>query len=113
MQKQYIYDATLVKVVDGDTIDVLVDLGFNIHRQVRLRLANINAYEMKDEKGPMAKALAVKFFDGVESFQVLTEKDPGSYDRYTATVRKSEDTETLNDYMVREGGAVVYKYKWS
>ena len=44
----FIYQATLVKVVDGDTIDVTLDLGFNVllHNQ-RVRLAGIDTPESR------------------------------------------------------------------
>ena len=32
------YKFTVVKVVDGDTIDALVDLGFSVHKKIRVRL---------------------------------------------------------------------------
>lgn len=59
----FIYECTLVKVVDGDTIDVTLDLGFNVllHNQ-RVRLAGIDTPESrtrnKEEKvlGLAAKA---------------------------------------------------------
>ena len=38
----YTYNATVTKVVDGDTIDALVDLGFDTWKQVRIRLNGIN-----------------------------------------------------------------------
>lgn len=109
---EYTYKANLIKVIDGDTIDVEVDLGFNIKRKIRLRLADINAFEMKEANGPAAKQLAQSWFEGLESFIVTTQKDPGSYDRYTAKVTRDGDEESLNDFMVNNGGAVPYKYKW-
>ena len=41
----YEYSAALMGVVDGDTVDVTVDLGFRIHREIRLRLAGIDTHE--------------------------------------------------------------------
>ena len=41
----YKYSAKLIKVVDGDTVDLLVDLGFHIQTKIRFRLANIDAPE--------------------------------------------------------------------
>jgi len=43
------YKAQIVKVVDGDTIDVSVNLDFNISVKIRVRLAGINTPEMKDK----------------------------------------------------------------
>ncbi len=38
----YEYKATMVKIVDGDTVDVSIDLGFDIHYNSRVRLYGIN-----------------------------------------------------------------------
>ena len=41
----YNYKAKVVKVVDGDTVDLLIDLGFNISTKIRGRLAYVNTPE--------------------------------------------------------------------
>jgi len=41
------YHATVVRVVDGDTIDALVDLGFSTFKKVRIRMMGINAPESR------------------------------------------------------------------
>src|SRR6056297_56934 len=41
----YEYRAQIDEVVDGDTIDVVVDLGFNMRRDIRLRLAGVDTAE--------------------------------------------------------------------
>ena len=43
MKPQYIYKATVTKVVDGDTVDLLVDCGFNIIRKERIRFYGVDA----------------------------------------------------------------------
>lgn len=43
----YLYKVTLVKVVDGDTVDLNIDLGFNLKQQLRFRLYGINTPEKK------------------------------------------------------------------
>jgi micrococcal nuclease len=40
---QYIYQATLERVVDGDTVDVVIDLGFSTFRRERIRLYGVDA----------------------------------------------------------------------
>lgn len=47
----YEYNAIIKKVVDGDTLDVDVDLGFGVKITQRLRLARIDAYETRAIKG--------------------------------------------------------------
>lgn len=55
------YNAKVIRVVDGDTVDALVDLGFSTFKKVRIRMMGINAPESRtrdlEEK---AKGLAAK-----------------------------------------------------
>ena len=41
------YSCTIVKVIDGDTVDVTIDCGFNIHIKERVRLSGIDAPESR------------------------------------------------------------------
>ncbi len=43
----YLYRARPVHIIDGDTIDVLIDFGFQLHQKVRLRLLGINTPEIR------------------------------------------------------------------
>ena len=43
----YTYEAKVLKVVDGDTIDALIDLGFDMHKSIRVRLVGINSPESR------------------------------------------------------------------
>ena len=52
----YTYQAKLIEVVDGDTVDLLIDLGFGVHVKERCRLYGIDAPEMPTEAGKAAKA---------------------------------------------------------
>ena len=46
MSKKYLYEAVLIRVVNGDTIDAWIDLGFGISIRRRIRLWGIEAPEM-------------------------------------------------------------------
>ena len=43
----YEYKCELIKVVDGDTVDVLIDVGFSTYRKERVRLYGINTPECR------------------------------------------------------------------
>ena len=43
----YKYNAKLIRVIDGDTVDALIDLGFNVWVKKRIRLYGINAPETR------------------------------------------------------------------
>jgi len=47
IKEQYLYKGQLLKTVDGDTIDVLISLGFNISFKCRLRLYGVNTPETR------------------------------------------------------------------
>lgn len=47
LEQKYLYDAELIRVVDGDTIDAWIDLGFNITVRRRIRLWGIDAPETR------------------------------------------------------------------
>lgn len=115
----YEYLATPVRVVDGDTVDVAVDLGFRIGMTMRLRLYGINAPEMKTPAGAPAKA---HLADLIESslvdgrLLIHTQKDrTEKYGRYLATLfapngptDRDGDPISINDLMVAHGHAVPY-----
>ncbi len=52
----FTYQAKLIEVIDGDTVDLLIDLGFGVHVKERCRLYGIDAPEMPSEAGKAAKA---------------------------------------------------------
>ena len=116
----YTYKAKLDRVVDGDTIDVDIDLGFDIKVKKRVRFVGINAPESRtrdlEEK---AKGLAAK--DRVKA--ILAENDIftiesqeiGKYGRVLGKIYLSridgKDCLTqicLNDQLIKEGHAVEY-----
>jgi len=51
MSRIHIYQAKIVEVVDGDTFDLMIDLGFNTFTKQRMRLYGIDAPEMRSQAG--------------------------------------------------------------
>ncbi len=112
--KLYWYRAELLSVTDGDTIKVRVDMGMRNYRDVVLRIGNINAPEKRGdtkEAGLLSKAAATSWLEG-KRLVVRTERDPGSYDRYTAEVFDADSGQCLSEFMVKSGYAAAYHYKW-
>ena len=111
MSVDYRYKAKILRVVDGDTVDVLIDLGFNIHVKERLRLAGIHAPAtrttdlVEKEKGFRSKDWLEEKLAGAVKIIVETRK-VGKYGRYIATIYA--DGEDLNKAMVDEGLAELY-----
>jgi len=68
----YIYKAELVRVVDGDTVDLIIDLGFDTLRKERFRLYGIDAPEMNTQEGKVAKAWLENALMPLEAIYVQT-----------------------------------------
>lgn len=60
----YVYRASLVKVIDGDTIRALVDCGFFVFKQCDIRLLGINCPEINTPEGKRAKEFTIHFMAG-------------------------------------------------
>jgi micrococcal nuclease len=110
------YVRKVENVVDGDTIDVLIDLGFDILFQSRVRLAGIDTPESrtKDLKekalGLESKEYLKKHIKDAKSVVIKTEKMDSSekYGRILGWVYINGDTESLNDKMINDGYAWGY-----
>ena len=106
----YIYKGKVIKVVDGDTVDIAVDLGFGVKMIQRFRLYSINAPEMRGEDRALGKA-AKQFLTELiidKPIMVKTYKDEqGKYGRYLADLY-TVDMECINEIMVKNGHAVEY-----
>lgn len=114
----YTYKAHCYNVVDGDTADLDLDMGLKVHVKERVRLAGIDTPEIhgvkKDseeyKKGMLAKEEVERLILN-KNIIVQTEKDKtGKYGRYIAHVYFDEQSESLNDYLVKNGFAVAVKY---
>ena len=86
-----VFRARCQNVVDGDTADLLVDLGFHSFRVERLRLLNIDAPEMRKEsyeQGVVAKAVlkSILMAEGEWPLKIVTKKDPDNFGRWLAEI---------------------------
>ena len=107
--ERYFYDAKVLKVTDGDTMDVLIDLGFYVFTECRLRLDGINTPESRT-KDLKEKALGLKAKEFTQNFlkdsqcQVKVRKK-GKFGRWLAEVfvgKKSLNEELLKANLARE-----------
>lgn len=107
----YTYKAEVIRVVDGDTVDFMVDLGLNQFRQIRVRLYGINAPEVRgDERqaGLASKAFLEEFIRDRDGLYIKTFKDKkGKYGRYLADiyVKAANTWHNVNTVMVSQGFA--------
>ena len=105
--------AKLIKVVDVDTVDALIDCGFSTFKKERIRLHGINAPESrtrnKEEKirGLLSKDY-LKSNCYVGSTIRLKSKERGKFGRILGVIYKEDDTISMNQIMCEEGFAVPY-----
>ena len=120
----YTYNAKVVKVVDGDTIDALVDLGFDTWKQVRIRMQGINAPESRtrdlEEKklGLAAKARLKEILKENKNKFILISHGVGKYGRclgeiFVENTPGGQDLYpylevSVNRVLINEGHAVEY-----
>lgn len=110
----YEYRATCRAVVDGDTLDARIDLGFHAALDMRLRLAGLDTDELRSPD-PAKRAMAQRAKERVAillppgaPFTVRTLKDATEkYGRYLAVVILPDGTD-MNALLVREGLARSY-----
>lgn len=93
--KLYTYKAYLEKVVDGDTLRVVLDLGFGIFHKEILRLKGINAAEMSSLQGQDSAAALRRILRDVE-FLIIKSNKVDIYGRYVADVFFGQEGESLN-----------------
>jgi micrococcal nuclease len=110
------YVKKVTKVVDGDTIDVDIDLGFDISFSSRVRLAGIDTPEsrtsdkMEKALGLEAKAYLKNAIDNAKTVVIKTEKIDSSekYGRILGWVFLDGSTRSINDQMITDGYAWGY-----
>lgn len=120
----YEYNAVVDRVVDGDTIDCTIDLGFSTWKKIRVRLEGINAPESrtrdKEEKakGLITKARLIEILNYNDNKCVLQVSGLGKFGRALASVYvtslspASENSSitliNVNQQLITEGLAVEY-----
>lgn len=84
------YKAHCTRVVDGDTYDVTVDLGFNILHKIRLRLRGVDTPEVFGPNTSEAGKVASEYVRSIlenKDVQITTYKiQPTTFNRYEADV---------------------------
>ena len=108
------YNATVVKIIDGDTVDALVDVGFSIMTKKRIRFRGINTPESrtrdKEEKvrGLAAKDRVVELLSENDNKFVLKSYGVGKYGRCLGELFVDTHEESINQVLINEGHAVEY-----
>ncbi len=118
----YTYRAAMVRVVDGDTVDLQIDLGFYMKADLRFRIAGIDTPELRggtpetkaaarDAKRRVMELLEPNAYDDTYPLIIHTKK-ADSFGRWLATVQyPGPDGQlfSLGATLIAEGHAVEYK----
>ena len=116
----YTYNIQLIRVIDGDTIDANIDLGFDISVKKRIRFMGINTPESRtrdlEEKarGLAAKDRVCQLLAGCNKIQLISH-GVGKYGRCLGELhldivdgKERLTLENLNQLLIKEGHAVEY-----
>ena len=114
----YEYRCTVVKIIDGDTVDVDIDLGFGVWmKKQRIRMYGIDTPESRtrdlEEKkyGLAAKAYLTGMLDDEAGIILKTYKDKeGKFGRILGELWRTTNyaDQSINEYMVEKSHAVEY-----
>ncbi len=105
----YEYQARIISVYDGDTVNAEIDLGLETHRLIKIRLYGINAPEMVGETrmaGLTARdALRARILDKTVIIHTIKDRTE-KYGRYLGEI--IDGGGNVNNWMVDSGHAVTY-----
>lgn len=114
----YVYRCKVVKIIDGDTVDVDIDLGFGVWmKNKRVRLYGIDTPEsrtrdLKEKKyGLAAKQFLTNMLDDPGGIVLKTHKDKtGKFGRILGELWRTTDfaDQSINNYMIEKHHAVGY-----
>lgn len=103
----YRYQGQITRVIDGDTVDIVIDLGLRITANVRARLWGINTPE-RGQQGYNEAGDYLIFRTAGKTLAVETHKDPDNFGRWLI-VLIDDSGKCINDDMVTLGHAVEYR----
>ena len=113
---KYEYTAKLERVVDGDTCDALIDLGFNTWVKKRIRFKGVDTWECRtrdlDEKkkGLAAKAFTKDLLENSDDgkFSIIS-YGTGKYGRVLGELFVKGHEKSVNDLLLENGHAYEYE----
>lgn len=111
MKQEYRYKCRVINVVDGDTVDAIVDLGFSVFTKARLRLSGVDTPELhsKSEDSRILAKKAKEFLAThlLDRDALLETQTKDKYGRYLG-VFYTEDGLDVNKMLIDEGYAISY-----
>ena len=117
----YQYNAKVLRVIDGDSYVLEIDLGFEVFKRTKARLYGVDTYEtygVKKEseeyaKGKAATEFVEKWFEG-KTLVITSHKAPtflkGKYGRWLVDI-VDQDGNVLSEALITEGHGVAESYQ--
>ena len=115
MKPDYTYKAHIDSIVDGDTVDATVDVGFKMTAKLRLRLLGVNTAELHSpDPNERKKAADAKLYAAITLLDqdvIIKTQKTDVFGRYLATVyfQVGENWISFNDDLLVKGLAVPFK----
>ena len=113
---KHIYSAKVVRVVDGDTADAMIDLGFDTWVKKRIRFYGVDTWESRTRnKEEKVKGLAAKAFtkdlleNSDEGKFLLKSHGVGKYGRVLADLYFKGHEQSVNQLLIENGHAYEYE----
>ena len=113
---KHIYSAKVVRVVDGDTADAMIDLGFDTWVKKRIRFYGVDTWESRTRnKEEKVKGLAAKAYtkdlleNSDEGKFVLKSYGVGKYGRVLAELFVKGHEQSVNQLLIENGHAYEYE----
>ena len=114
--KKHGYSCKLVRVVDGDTADAMIDLGFKTWVKARIRFMGVDAWESRTRnleekaKGLAAKAYVKDLLENSDDGKfALRSYGVGKYGRVLGELFVKGETKSLNQLLLENGHAYEYE----
>lgn len=109
-KRDYVYDATVVKVVDGDIVHVKLDLGCDMRIEpMKIRMNGINAKGKNTKTGKLAMAALQELLPEGSSVRIETLKDEKEkYGRYLGVLHLPTLSQSVNAEMLSRGLVDAY-----
>lgn len=111
----YKYKAKLLRVVDGDTADVMIDLGFDVWTKQRLRFKGVDTWEKRTRnkaekvKGLAASAFTKEHLERNNGIFTIQSHGVGKYGRVLAEIFIDGEEKSLNQLLIENGHAYTYE----
>ena len=108
------YECELIRVVDGDTIDCWIDLGFKTRLKKRVRYMGLDTWESRTrdleekKKGLEAKAYTLEMLSRNDGKFTVKSHGVGKYGRLLGEIFIEGEEKSLNELLIENGHAYQY-----